>query len=309
MNKILILGSEGFTGKYLFEFIKKNNSEKDIYLVDKIPKKLIKKKNYYQLDLLKKREILQFLKCYTPDIIFNFVGLIFSDNILELFKINVLTADNLLSSINEIYGYIPKVLLIGSAAEYGKVNKSDLPIAETCKKRPVGNYGLSKVFLNALANKYILNSKIKIFRAKTFNIIGPGLSEKLLAGSIALQMEKIRKGLQPNELYVGNLNSERDFIDIRDVVVAYWKIINSDFSGEVFNIGRGRPVKIRKIVENFIILSGLRMKIVKREDLLRKIDPDFIYSDITKLRKHIKWRPQIALEQSIKDMLKFEYLS
>lgn len=307
MNKILILGSEGFTGKYLFKFIKRNNLDNEIYLVDKIPKKLIKKNNYYQLDLLKKKGILQFLKCYTPDLIFNLIGLNFSDNMLDLFKINVLTAENLLSSINEIKNYVPKVLLIGSAAEYGKVNKSDLPIVEACKKRAVSNYGLSKVFLNKLAEKYIMNSKIKIFRTKTFNIIGPGLSEKLLVGSIALQIEKIGKGLQPNELYVGNLNSERDFIDIRDVVAAYWKIIKSDFPGEVFNIGRGRPFKIRKIVEDFIILSGLRIKIVKRENLLRKNDSPCVYSNITKLSKHIKWRPQISLEQSIKDMLKFEY--
>ncbi len=299
----------GFTGKHLTEFLKISSPGSEIYLVDKIPKKTTGGKNYFKLDLLKKEEILQFLNGYRPDLIFNLLGLNFSDNILELFKINVLTANNLLSSIEEVQNYTPKVLLIGSAAEYGNVKKSDLPITEDCIKRPVSNYGLSKVYLDVLAEKYIIHSKIKIFRAKTFNIIGPGLSDKLSGGSIVLQIEKIRKGLQSHELYVGNLNTERDFVDIRDVVAAYWNIINSEFSGEVFNIGRGCPIKMKIIVKYFIRTSGMEIKTVQKEDLFKKNDPQCVYSDITKIKKLLNWKPEIEHEQSIKDMLEFQYLN
>lgn len=309
MNKILILGSEGFTGKYFPDFLKKNNIKSENYYVDKIPKKLNKRENYYNIDLLKKKEVFNFLGDFKPDLIFNFIGLIFSNNLRELFNLNVITAENLLSSINEIKNYSPKVLLIGSAAEYGIVNKSDLPVNETCKKRPISNYGLSKIFLDKLAEKYILNSNIRIYRAKPFNMIGPGQSEKLVIGSISLQIEKIRKGLQPNELYVGNLDTKRDFIDISDVVSAYWKIINSDCEGEVFNIGSGKPLKIRTIVENFIKFSGLKIKIAQRRELVKKSDPPSIYADITKIRKNLKWKPEITLEQSIKDILNLEHLN
>lgn len=303
------MGSEGFTGKYFIEFLEKNNVISETYLVDKIPENLIKRENYYEIDLLKKKEIYNFLRNLKPELIFNFIGLMFSNNLHELININVITAENLLSSINDIKNYDPEVLLIGSAAEYGFVDYSDLPINETCKKKPINNYGLSKVFLDKLAEKHIQNSNIKIYRAKPFNFIGPGLSEKLIIGTISLQIEKIRKGLQPNKLYVGNLETRRDFIDIRDVVSAYWRIINSNRAGEVFNIGSGKPTKVKSIVKNFIKLLGLNVKIVQRKNLVKKIDPPDIYADITKIRKSLGWKPEITLEQSIKDILSFEYLN
>jgi GDP-4-dehydro-6-deoxy-D-mannose reductase len=309
LKKILILGSEGFTGKYFFDFLKINDIKSENYLVDKIPENLIKRENYYEIDLLKKREIYNFLRDLKPELIFNFIGLMFSNNLHKLININVITAENLLSSINDIKNYDPEVLLIGSAAEYGFVDYSDLPINETCKKKPINNYGLSKVFLDKLAEKHIQNSNIRIYRAKPFNFIGPGLSEKLIIGTISLQIEKIRKGLQPNNLYVGNLEARRDFVDIRDVVSAYWRIINSNCAGEVFNIGSGKPTKVKSIVKNFIKLLGLNVKIVQRRNLVKKIDPPDIYSDITKIRKSLRWKPEITLEQSIKDILSSEYLN
>ena len=125
MTKILILGSEGFTGKYFSFFLKKNYIKSENYYVDRIPPQKNKMGNYYNIDLLKKKEILYLLRNFKPDLIFNFAGLIFSNNLRELFNLNVITAENLLSSINEIKSYSPKVLLIGSSAEYGIVNKSD----------------------------------------------------------------------------------------------------------------------------------------------------------------------------------------
>ena len=114
------------------------------------------------------------------------------------------------------------------------------------------------------------------------------MSEKLVIGSISQQIEKIRKGLQPIELYVGNLDSKRDFIDIRDAFSAYWKIINSDCEGEVFNIGRGIPLKTGWVAEAFIKYSGLKIKAVQKEELKKKIDPPNIYADITKIQKILK---------------------
>jgi len=303
MDKILILGSEGFTGRHFLNFLKKNKIKSENYLIDVVEKRLNESEKFYKVDLLKKEEIFEFLKKFKPDFIFNFIGLNFSNNLHELIKINIIAAENLLSSINEIKNYSPKILLIGSAAEYGIVDDSDLPVNETCKKRPINNYGLSKVFLDKLAEKYILNSKIRIYRAKPFNVIGPGQSENLVTGSISSQLKKIRNGLQPYELYVGNLEAERDFVDIRDVVAAYWKIMASNFSGEVFNIGSGKPIKIRNIVKNFIKFSGLDIRVLQKRKLVKKIDIPNIYADIKKIRKMLKWKPEIALKQSIKDTL------
>jgi len=306
LDKILILGSEGFMGKYLLYWFKKNNIISENYFIDILPKKIVKKENYYRIDLLKKREVLSFFRSYKPDLIFNFVALMFSNDLKELININVMAVENLLNSINEIKDYNPKVLLIGSAAEYGFVDDSDLPINESFRKRPISNYGLSKVFLDKLAEKYVSNSNIRIYRAKPFNIQGPNMSDKLVVGSISAQIEKIRKGLQSKELHIGNLDAKRDFIDIRDAVSAFWKIINSDYIGEVFNIGSGIPYTIRKIVKTFIKYSGLKIELVQKKELARKIDPPNIYADITKIQKLLKWRPEITVEKSINDLLNFE---
>ncbi|MFC1816539.1 GDP-mannose 4,6-dehydratase [Thermodesulfobacteriota bacterium] len=306
MANILILGSEGFTGKHFLEYLKKNNLMHECYLADRIPQNLIKKKNYYTIDLRKKGEIASLIRNLKPAFIFNFAGIIYSKDLKEQISGNVITTENLLSSIIKIKNYNPKVLLIGTAAEYGIVDDSDIPISETCKRRPMSNYGLSKFYMDKLAEKYIMNSDIRIFRTKTFNIMGPGMSEQLVVGAISMQIDKIIKKMQSRDLYIGNLDTERDFIDIRDVVASYWKISNSDFIGEVFNIGSGKPTKIRNILNLFVKYSGLNINIKQKKKLIKENDPQCIYADIAKVRKLLKWNPEITLEESIKNIMSFK---
>jgi GDP-4-dehydro-6-deoxy-D-mannose reductase len=305
MKKILILGSEGFTGRYFYHYIQKNRLAEKCYQIDQVKLYKPKKELYYHINLLDEKEIFQFLCHHKPDAIFNFAGLIFNHDFVSMIQANVTLVEILFNAILRIKNYFPKILTIGTAAEYGYVESKHLPINENCPRNPVNNYGLSKVYLQELVDKYSRTTDLQIYMVKPFNLIGPGQSEQLIMGSISRQIERIKKGLQPNEVYVGNTDRERDFLDVRDAVSAYYRLVQSEHTLEPFNVGSGRPTRIDRMIANYIEFTKLNITIVEKEIRKKLADPYSIYADISKISQKIGWQPEISLDQSLYDIYQY----
>jgi len=97
----------------------------------------------------------------------------------------------------------------------------------------------------------------------------------------------------------------RDFIYINDVVKAIFKLIKSSKSkGQIFNIGSGKPIKVKNVIEKIKKISkgGIPLygKIKIRKDEIKKL-----YPDIKKIRKEINWRPNIPFDKGLKSIIKF----
>jgi GDP-4-dehydro-6-deoxy-D-mannose reductase len=301
--KILVLGSEGFSARHFLDFCRRDHPEHAVLRVDRAAAGRPGPAPYLSLDLRDRARVFRLIREERPDAIFNFAGLVHSDDLADLVDANVLVVDRLLAAVAELKGYAPRILLIGSAAEFGVPRAPDGMIRERDRKKPVTNYGLSKVFLDKLVEKALPSSRALIFRAKPFNLIGSHQSERLIVGALVAQIRRIRDGEQPPELCVGNLDAERDFIDIRDLIAAYWKMIWSPHAGEVFVIGSGRAVRIRRLVEILVRLAGLKVEIVPRPELKKAQDPPRIYADPTSIMTKLHWRPRISLERSLRDAL------
>jgi len=141
---------------------------------------------------------------------------------------------------------------------------------------------------------------------RSFNHIGPGQSENFVCSDFAKQIAEIEKGLKKPEISVGNLEAYRDFLDVRDVVSAYYHIMNKGKPGQVYNICSGKKIKIRYLLEILLSLSSKKNIALKIDSTkLRPVDNEIIYGDNSKLKKHTGWVSKYSIEEALKDTLDY----
>lgn len=197
---------------------------------------------------------------------------------------------------------VGRVLTIGSADVYGKVSPDDLPITESSALSPVSPYAASKVAADYVAVQAHLGFDQDVVRARPFNHLGPGQTDRFVAPALA-------KRIAANELdgktvvKVGNLSPERDFTDVRDVVRSYRLLVERGHRGEVYNVCSGRAVAVQRLAEQLIELTGTPMTLEADPDLQRPVDIPVLLGDNSRIRAHTGWEPQIPLSQTLADLL------
>ena len=181
-----------------------------------------------------------------------------------------------------------RVVVFGSAAEYGAVAASDNPIPETHPCHPVSVYGLTKSFQTEMSTYYARNKNIDVVVARIFNLAIPGLSQRLFYGRAEAMISAYQKG-EIRQLEFGNLDNARDYIEIDRAADQLMAIAKRGISGEIYNVGSGIPKKIRSILKDLLKENGVP------EDAVVEFSPEviknkgydvpIIYADINKVSK------------------------
>jgi GDP-4-dehydro-6-deoxy-D-mannose reductase len=197
----------------------------------------------------------------------------------------------------------PRVLVVGSADEYGAAPRERQPVGEDAPLLPGSPYAVSKVAQGFLALQYALAHGMPIVRTRTFPHTGPGRGELFAEASFARQIAEIESGLRPPRLEVGNLDVVRDFCDVRDVVRAYWLLIEKGEPGAVYNVCSGRGVSIREVLERLLALSDARADVQTDPARLRPSDIPVLVGSNERLRAATAWQPTFSLEQTLRDLL------
>jgi GDP-4-dehydro-6-deoxy-D-mannose reductase len=223
----------------------------------------------------------------------------------ETIETNLRAQINLLEAIVQA-GLRPRVLVIGSADEYGPVPPEALPLDESRPLRPDSPYSVSKVGQDMLGIQYFLGRQLPVVRVRPFNHIGPRQSRRFVAASFASQIAAIEAGRQPPVLKVGNLAARRDFTDVRDIVRAYALVLELGELGEVYNIGTGRSRTIAEMLAALLSLATVKIAVEPDPTRLRPVDLPDLVCDATRLRRRTGWQPRIAWEQTLSDLLDHE---
>jgi GDP-4-dehydro-6-deoxy-D-mannose reductase len=217
-------------------------------------------------------------------------------------RTNVLGLVHLLDAVRRRGGK-PDVLVVGSAEEYGAVDEKDLPLREDRPLLPASPYAVSKVAQSCLAAQIGAASGMRVVRTRTFHHTGPGRGETFAESSFARQIAECEAGLRPPVLHVGNLGAVRDYTDVRDVVRAYWALVERGEAGAVYNVCSGHGRSIRELLDILIAVSGARLEVKVETDRLRRADVPAQIGDPTRLRQATGWEPRIPLEQTLRDLL------
>ena len=218
------------------------------------------------------------------------------------YELNIQSQLNLLEGLRR---HAPecRTLVVSSNEVYGLVRPSELPIHESTPFRPNNPYGVSKVTQDMMALQYAQSVGLPVIRARSFNHLGPTQSDDFAASAFARQVAEIEAGLRPPVVQVGNLSTERDFTDVRDVVRAYWLLARHGVPGEVYNVGSGRPVPIRYLLETLIEIAGVIVQVEPDPKRLRPSDVPVAYSDNRRLVAATGWQPAYSLRTTLTDLL------
>lgn len=306
--KALVIGAAGFVGNYLLRHLKTTYSWR-LYAT-KLPHEevLFQDAEIHNLDILNKEEIQQLLSEIRPDYIFHLAA---QSSVALSWKRPDLTVDvnikgclNLLDAVRDS-GLHSRILLIGSGEEYGHIRPNETPITEETLPRPGNLYAATKACQNMIGSIYAKAYEMDIVMVRAFNHIGPEQAPAFVVSDFCRQTAMIEKGINPPVIHVGNLEACRDFTDVRDVVRAYGLLVQQGTSGEIYNIGSGKSIRIRAILDKIIELSHVPIEVQVDASRLRPVDVPIIEADISKTAACISWKPEISLETTISETLDY----
>ena len=220
------------------------------------------------------------------------------------YELNILAQLNLLEALVRAMPETP-VLVVTSNEVYGLVQPEDLPIDEETPFRPNSPYGVSKIAQDMMALQYWNSHRLPTVRARSFNHIGPRQSDDFVASAFARQIAAIEAGLQPPVLRVGNLDAVRDFTDVRDVVRAYWLLLEKGEPGQVYNVGSGQGRPIRWLLDTLLEMTSMDIDVQLDPERLRPSDVPVSICDNRRLVAATGWQPRIDLRRTLQDLLDY----
>lgn len=232
----------------------------------------------------------------TPHVIINFAGT-FTNNFSKSYDVNVLISKNIFDAALKA-GFDGKIILIGSAAEYGAQDK----YVEYRIGKPKSVYGLTKLMQHSLFQYYVGTTQIKAKYIRLFNVVYEQIDDLLFIGNFTKQVKRVLKR-ESNKIKLGNLNWYRDFLLIDDVYTGFMKIIEMGNSGEVYNLGMGKSILLNEFVQLVLSSLNLHPKLVTKEINSVGNLQDNVFADIAKT-KNIGWSPKFNYKNLIKEYCK-----
>lgn len=219
----------------------------------------------------------------------------------ETFEGNVLATHHLLQGLRR-HQLAPRVLVSGSATIYQP--QAD-PLTEESPIGPSSPYGVSKLAQELVAVQAWKEYRLPVLVARSFNHVGPRQTRAYVAPAIARQIALIERGALPPVLQMGNLEPARDVMDVRDTVRAYVAMMREARPGVPYNVCGGRGIRIGDLVNLFTARARVPVRVEQDPAKMRPNDVPRLVGSHARLTADTGWTPQIALEQTVDDLLEW----
>jgi GDP-4-dehydro-6-deoxy-D-mannose reductase len=295
--RILVTGGNGFVGRYAVAALKAHG-----YEVLSASRAIEADSAWF--DLKDGESIANAVSAAKPDVIFHLAARSFVPEALKsplpTYEDNTIGTARLIEAVREYKktGTSPRIIFASTADVYG-VRPG--PLHEELPLSPSTPYGASKAAAEAILQASRHSFHVDFNVGRCFNLIGPGQNERFALPSFARQLAEIAKGAEPL-MHVGNLEAQRDFLDVRDCVAALILLAERGKSGEAYNICSGRAYSVREVLEGLIRVAGVRVEIREDPKRTRTLDNPISVGDNSKLRAATGWTPKYTLEKSLRDL-------
>ena len=313
MRRILVTGVTGFAGSHLVDYMLtrgdceifgiqrwRSRTENIEHFRDKI--------TLLECDLRDAASTLRTVEQVNPDWIFHLAAQSFVPTSwmapTESLTTNVLGQLNIFEAVRRV-GLKCRIQLACSSEEYGMVYQDEVPIKETNPLRPLSPYAVSKVAQDMLGYQYWMSWRVDCVRTRGFNHEGPRRGPVFVSSDFAKQIADIEKGRKPPVVHVGNLEAQRDFSDVRDMVRAYWLALEKCEPGEAYNICTGQAWSIQRVLDALLGMTKAKIEVRQDPARLRPSDVPILLGDNSKFVKATGWKPTIPFEQTLRDMLEY----
>ena len=313
--KILITGFNGFVSKYFLDFLSSMPEQYTVLgLGRSAPAFDIKQYpnidiTFQVVDLLDKEKVNEMISGFEPQYLLHLASISSVGHSwkypIESFVNNTNIFLNLIEQIR--LQKIPcRILSIGSSEEYGNVTVADLPLTEDSRLAPISPYAVARTSQEMLSKIYTEGYGMDIVMTRSFNHIGPRQKDVFVISSFAKQLVMIAKGnLHSNKVVTGDLSIIRDFVDVRDVVKAYYLLLMNGRKGEVYNICSGKGISLKEIMDKMCAQLKLNIELSTDEKLIRPTDNRIIIGSSEKIKKELNWNPAIPIDTSLQDIIRY----
>jgi GDP-4-dehydro-6-deoxy-D-mannose reductase len=309
--KIVVTGATGFVARYAIRAIRNVFSTRvDLLLTARKSSIDSELGEIISVDVMNRIEVDEVISKMQPHCILHLAGISgipAAASAAELsWRVHV---DGTLNLARSILKYSPKAQLVyvGSGQVYGSSAIGRGVVDENCLLSPIDDYSVTKAAAD-LALGALVNRGLRCVRFRPFNHTGPMQSTNFSVPSFANQIARIENGLEEPILRVGNLDAERDFLDVRDVVQAYLlAMLNADViePGCIFNVSSGIGVKMNDVLLYLINQSNVKIDVQIDSTRVRPIEIPTLVGDSSKISAALGWKPIFDFKETLHDIMNF----
>lgn len=315
MKRMLITGFSGFVSRHFLNYLVENNLSYEVLGVDVNPPKFAMEDyaptlamSFEQVNLLDKEAVEDMIATFRPDYILHlasFSSVAYSwQHPADCFMNNTSIFLNVTEALRKHDLCDCRLLSVGSSEEYGDVKKEELPLQEDMPLVPVNPYAVARVSQEMMAKVLADSFGMQIMLTRSFNHMGPFQDERFVIPSFVRRILDIAEsGAKSGEIETGDTSIVRDFVDARDVVRAYYRLLLDGKAGEVYNICGEKGVSLAEVVDQIADIVGVSVTTRVNPDFVRPGDNQVVIGSAEKIRQDIGWTAEIPLRQTLMDMI------
>lgn len=312
---MLITGFSGFVSRHFLNYLVENNLSYEVLGVDVNPPKFAMEDyaptlamSFEQVNLLDKEAVEDMIATFRPDYILHlasFSSVAYSwQHPADCFMNNTSIFLNVTEALRKHDLCDCRLLSVGSSEEYGDVKKEELPLQEDMPLVPVNPYAVARVSQEMMAKVLADSFGMQIMLTRSFNHMGPFQDERFVIPSFVRRILAIAEsGAKSGEIETGDTSIVRDFVDVRDVVRAYYRLLLDGKAGEVYNICGEKGVSLAEVVDQIADIVGVSVTTRVNPDFVRPGDNQVVIGSAEKIRQDIGWTAEIPLRQTLMDMI------
>jgi GDP-4-dehydro-6-deoxy-D-mannose reductase len=310
----LVTGAGGFVGQWLIRSLLSRHERVTGFTFDPPADNRIlsaeqrKAVDWVEGDIRDTRSIEAAIEKSSPDAIYHLAGITFVPQAgadpAAAYEVNTLGAARLISavvSVRRAGKRSPRILMVGSAEQYGAHDRTAGPLNESTPQKPITVYAASKAAQEIIGLQAFNGLGIDVIATRSFNHSGPGQEKRFLLPGIVDRIKSLgRSG--GNKLPIGNTTTTRDFLHVADVAEAYIALIERGEPGEVYNVSSGKGHTVQELLELTLRVTGVAAKPQRDESLVRPVDVEWLVGDNAKLRGQTGWAPGRGVEDIIREL-------
>ncbi len=308
-HRILLTGASGFVGRKLSVALANHFPDAQLIQIDRSGNKMGPGETR-ALDITDSAEIDRLIAAVKPTVLVHLAALsAVPDSIRDpqsTWRVNVMGTLGLVMAVQR---HAPDChfLYVSSAEVYGQTASSGEPVTEEMTLRPVNPYAASKAAADIMVQEASMRGLFATV-VRPFNHTGPGQDDRFVIPAFCSQVARIEKGLQPPEMSVGELNDERDFLDVADIVDLYVRIIDYGRrlpTGLTLNASSGGARRIGDILDMIRAASAASISVKVDPLRLRPTRVPRIVGDASRARDILGWAPRKPFEQTLTETLNY----